>query len=167
MRKLSLYLIPLAFLLIGCNKNKYKDRIELPIVVSFSNLEKYDCHTRYTINENKQKYKMLLYLDARQCLECTLRQQSTYEDFAGKNGLGLITVVQFSQKQKERLNYYLKSLKCKSTILLDSSSVFLKKNKELKSLNSKVYLLNMHNQLIIKGDPITNKDIAIQYKKLL
>ncbi len=115
------------------------------------------------ISQENIQSKILYYVDASSCSECSLRVLHSYEDQIKKFGLPMIVIIKSSKEQQKRIKYYLKSMKLHSTVFVDTNNIIDTRNECLSSNSVEIYLLNKENLIIAKGNPLFNKSVMRTY----
>lgn len=115
---------------------------------------------------NGKTFKMLIYRNIDFCLECALQQYEEYEQFAFDNKIPLITLISIQKDDFGKLRYYLQSLHTKYPVVIDTANIFIKDNSKL-GIHSGIFLLDDKDNIIVAGDPITNRSVKNEYSSLL
>lgn len=164
------YLITLLVLILySCNDNKNEIKRELdflnskPVVIS-KNIQITNNGQDTTINDFlDSKVKMVIYTNSESCNGCALSKLHMWNDiikYSEPFDGALKCYFIFNPPKGESIRFSLKSSMLDYPVLLDSLGEFERLNPHLpKNRAMHTFLLDENNNVILVGNPLTNKQI--------
>ena len=123
--------------------------------ISYKELE---CINKQTISSNSL-YKIIYYINISYCAECSLKQLEHLESNLYKRNIPLIVILKIDEKKRNRILYYLKSLKLRSSIFVDVNDSFKKCNNFVIDEDDNVIIVNADNQVVANYNTLYDSEL--------
>lgn len=173
--KLYTYIFLFLLLLVGCDRfasveTKISRMKETPIVFPLDSMDVWTPHERITIDTNKAKYKMVVYVDTTNCSSCALKHMFVWNDFLKYSDehddiLDFVFIIEARPGEGKSLKDIMYMTMLKHPIYIDNNRMFIRKNPSIpRETMFHTMLLDKNNNVILVGNPCKNEKIE---KKLM